>query len=170
MLRLDTTSKGWGLLPGHQRGLPNGHLRGLSHGHGQRVLARLLHRFSMFPQSNRHSSATEFRTPKGPPAGSTPPRGSCASAHFTTKGIAHEASSHPSRDDYGGRYGLAVRIRRIGCGAHPRSHFWSARLQLCKDDGILRDAQPLSHARWHDRDGNRHDECAHCLTRRSSDR
>jgi hypothetical protein len=34
-LRLDTTSKGWGLLLGHQRGLTNGHLRGLSHGHGQ---------------------------------------------------------------------------------------------------------------------------------------
>ena len=36
-LRLDTTSKGWGLLLGHQRGLLNGHLRGLSHGHGQSV-------------------------------------------------------------------------------------------------------------------------------------
>jgi len=34
-LRLDTTSKGWGLLLGHQRGLLPGHLRGLSHGHGQ---------------------------------------------------------------------------------------------------------------------------------------
>jgi len=35
MLRLDTTSKGWGLLLGHQRGLLDGHLRGLSHGQGQ---------------------------------------------------------------------------------------------------------------------------------------
>ena len=34
-LRLDTTSKGWGLLLGHQRGLLHGHLRGPSHGHGQ---------------------------------------------------------------------------------------------------------------------------------------
>ena len=35
MLRLDTTSKGWGLLLGHQRGLSPGHQWGLSHGHGQ---------------------------------------------------------------------------------------------------------------------------------------
>jgi len=34
MLRLDTTSKGWGLLLGHQRGLSPGHQWGLSHGHG----------------------------------------------------------------------------------------------------------------------------------------
>jgi len=33
-LRLDT-SKGWGLLVGHQRGLSPGHLWGLFHGHGQ---------------------------------------------------------------------------------------------------------------------------------------
>src|SRR5580692_11205372 len=30
----DTTSEGWGLLPGHQRGPTPDHIRGLSHGHG----------------------------------------------------------------------------------------------------------------------------------------
>ena len=46
-LRLDTTSKGWGLLLGHQRGLLNGHLRGLSHGHGQPVGPRTMPPTSM---------------------------------------------------------------------------------------------------------------------------
>jgi hypothetical protein len=34
-LRLDTTSEGWGLSLGHQRGPQPGHQRGLLHGHGQ---------------------------------------------------------------------------------------------------------------------------------------
>ena len=103
-------------------------------------------------------------------AGKKPLRGSCASAQFTTtKGIDHEASSHSSRDRYGGRHRLAVRIRRIRRDAHARPHVWSARLQLCNDDGILRDAQPRTHGRWHVGDGYGHDDVARCLTPKSSD-
>lgn len=45
-LRLDTTSEGWGLLLGHQRGPQPGHQRGLSHGHGHPTGRRGLVRFS----------------------------------------------------------------------------------------------------------------------------
>ncbi len=128
------------------------------------VFARLLHRFSMFSASNRHFSATGLKTPKAPWREATV-TGPCASAHFaTTKGIDHEASSHSSRDRYGGRNRPRVRIRRVRRDAHPRSHVWSARLQLCTDDGIFRDAQSLSHGRWNVRGGYGHDDFARCLT------
>jgi len=39
-LLVDTTSEGWGLLSGHQRGPTPGHQRGLFHGHGHGSIAR----------------------------------------------------------------------------------------------------------------------------------